>query len=96
MQQRLAAAGQQASLGQESFLTTLAAVADSTVADSHIEALSYRNRIMDLQLVVPSVPLLDQFAQGVASGERFEVRIQSANPGESGVEGRVQIAGAQP
>jgi general secretion pathway protein L len=96
MQQRLAAAGQQASLGQESFLTTLAAVAESTVADSRIEALSYRNRVMDLQLVVPSVPLLDQFVQGVAAGERFEVRIQSANPSDAGVEGRVQIAGAQP
>lgn len=96
MQRRLAAAGQQASASRESFLTTLAAVADATVPDSRIEALSYRNRVMDLQLVVPSVPLLDQFAQGVAAGERFDVRIQSANPSDAGVEGRVQIAGGQP
>jgi general secretion pathway protein L len=96
MQQRLAAAGQQSSLGQESFLTTLAAVSESMVAEGRIEALSYRNGVMDLQLVAPSVPLLDQFSQGVAAGGRFQVRIQSANPSDAGVEGRVQIAGAQP
>lgn len=96
VQQRLTAVGQRASTGQESFLTTLAAVADSIVAESRLEALSYRNRVMDLQLLVPSVTLLDQFAQGVAADNRFEAQIQSANPGESGVEGRVQVVGAGP
>jgi general secretion pathway protein L len=94
MRSRLAAAGQQGSAGGESFLTTLAVVADSRVADSRIEALNYRNRVMDLQLVVPSVTLLDAFAEQISGTNRFEARIQSANPSDSGVEGRVQVVGA--
>jgi type II secretory pathway component PulL len=94
VQRRLAAAGAQPSRGGESFLTTLAVVAESTTGDNRIEALSYRNRVMDLQLAVPSVALLDAFAQRVSDSDRFDVRIQSANTNDSGVDGRLQIVEA--
>jgi general secretion pathway protein L len=94
MQRRLAAAGAQPRRGGESFLTTLAVIAESTTGDSQIEALSYRNRVTDLQVAVPSVSLLDAFAQRVSDSDRFDVRIQSANTNDAGVDGRLQIVEA--
>lgn len=94
VQRRLSDAGAEASSRRESFLTTLAAVAESYSASGLIEALSYRNEVMDVQLVVPDVPALDAFAQQISSTERFDVRIQSANPSDDGVEGRLQIVAA--
>lgn len=73
------------------FLTALTAVAEARAPESRISALSYRNGVMDLQLVVPDVPALDAFARDVESGERFDVRIQNTGPEGDGVEGRVQI-----
>lgn len=96
VQSRLAAAGQATSTGTEGFLSTLAVVAASQVEDSRIEALSYRNRTLDLQVIVPSISLLDTFARAVNETNRFDVRIQSTNPGETGIEGRVQVVGAAP
>jgi type II secretory pathway component PulL len=93
---RLAAAGERASAGGESFLSTLTVIADAQGADSRIEALSYRNRIVDLQLVVPSITSLDTFQQNVASTNRFDVRIQNTAPRDGGLEGRVQVVGARP
>ncbi|HEY7672786.1 MAG TPA: type II secretion system protein GspL [Gammaproteobacteria bacterium] len=92
---RLAALGEQpaASAG---FLSTLAALAGSQVDGGSIEALSYRNRVMDLQLTVPSVMQLDTFAQRIGDDGRFVARIQSTNPSDAGVQGRVQIAEAAP
>lgn len=95
VQRRLSDAGAEAASSGESFLTTLAAVAESYSAATSIEALSYRNEVMDLQLVVPDVPSLDTFAQQISSTERFDVRIQSANPSDDGVEGRLQIVTAE-
>lgn len=80
--------------GSDQFLAALAAIADSRVAQSRIEALSFRNRVMDLQVVVPDVPTLDSFAQQIEGAGRFDVAIQSANPGNEGVEGRMQVVGA--
>jgi general secretion pathway protein L len=87
---RLAALGEQ-SAASAGFLSTLAILAESEV-DGRIEALSYRNRVMDLQLTVPSVMQLDAFAQRIGDDGRFDARIQSTNPNETGVQGRVQIA----
>jgi general secretion pathway protein L len=89
---RLAAAG--AGPGGEGFLTTLAAVAAARAADTRIDALSYRNRVMDLQLFVDSVPQLDEFARGVNDTHRFTTKIQSANQNDKGIDGRVQVAEA--
>lgn len=94
VRRRLSEAGADPVARDESFLSTLAAVAEFRPDNSLIEALSYRNDVMDLQLVAPSVPSLDSFAQQIADTDRFVARIQSANPSESGVEGRVQVVGA--
>jgi general secretion pathway protein L len=96
VQRRLAAAGQPSSGASRDFLATLAAVAASQRAQSRIEALSYRNAIMDLQLVVPDVPALDAFKESVEGSKRYEVKIQSTTPGQDGVEGRLQVVGANP
>jgi hypothetical protein len=76
-------------------LSTLAVVAESDIDAGRIEALSYRNHVLDLQLTVPSVAELDEFAQRIGSRGRFVAHIQSTTPSEAGVEGRVQIAEAQ-
>jgi general secretion pathway protein L len=89
---RLRAVG--AAPGAEGFLTTLAAVAAARSADTRIDALSYRNRTLDLQLFVGSVPELDEFARGVDDTHRFTTKIQSANQNDKGVDGRVQVAEA--
>jgi general secretion pathway protein L len=91
---RLAALGEQPG-ANAGFLSTLAVLAESEF-DGRIEALSYRNRVMDLQLTVPSVMQLDQFAQRIGNDGRFVARIQSTNPNETGVDGRVQIAEVGP
>lgn len=97
VRQSLSRAGVAASSGAgESFLTTLAALAERRDPASRIEALSYRNEIMDLQVVAPDIPSLDDFARAMTDTERFDVRIQSATPGDAGVEGRIQITGAAP
>jgi general secretion pathway protein L len=93
-QRRLSEAGAQSSMAGESFLSTLATVAEFRPGDSLIDALSYRNSVMDLQLTAPSVPSLDTFAQQIVDTDRFVARIQSANPSDAGVEGRIQVVGA--
>jgi general secretion pathway protein L len=92
VQQRLRDAGGSRSGSGETFLSTLAAIAQSRDAESRIEALSYRNQVMDLQLVASSVPALDEFRRGLGETQRFEAVIESANPTDAGVEGRVKIA----
>jgi general secretion pathway protein L len=96
MRSRLLAAGEQASSGSETFLSTLSVIADSQENESRIEALSYRNRVVDLQLTVPSVTSLDAFAQRISETDRFDVRVQSTTPRDSQVESRIQVVGAGP
>ena len=55
----------------ETFLSTLAAVAQSRNPASRIEALSYRNRTMDLQLLAANVAALDQFRTDLGQTQRF-------------------------
>jgi hypothetical protein len=75
-------------------LSTLAAVAVARDADTRIDALSYRNRAMDLQLIAPSVPKLDEFSRELEQTRRFDVEIEAANQSDDGTEGRVRIVGA--
>lgn len=79
--------------GERGFLVTLAAFSEARNADSRIEALSFRNGVMDLRVQAPSVPVLDEIARNVGAGGEFQVNIQSANPTDGGVEGRLQIVG---
>jgi general secretion pathway protein L len=85
-------AGEPVEGGGETFLSTIAAVAQSRHPASRIEALSYRNRTMDLQLTMPNVPALDEFGRRLSDTQRFDVRIQSTRSGDTGVEGRVQVS----
>ena len=92
VQQRLRDVGGSRSSSGETFLSTLAAIAESRDGESRIEALSYRNDVMDLQVIAPGVPALDAFRRGLGETQRFEAVIESANPTDDGVEGRIKIA----
>jgi general secretion pathway protein L len=89
----LSDAGQQTTGPNETFLTTLATIAEFRTNDSIIDGLSYRNAVMDLQVIAPSVPVLNTLAEQISDTERFEVRIQQAVPNDSRVEGRLQVVG---
>ena len=80
----------------EDFLSTLAAIAGARDGEMRIDALSYRNRVMDLQLLVPNVVALDEFSRALEQTRRFEVEIETANQRDSATEGRLRIAGANP
>jgi general secretion pathway protein L len=94
VQQRLGASA--AGAGGEDFLSTLAAVSAARDPAMHIDALSYRNRVMDLQLLATSVPALDEFARGLEQTKRFDAEIQAANQKDAGTEGRIRIVEAKP
>jgi len=94
VQQRLGVSA--AAVGGEDFLSTLAAVSSARDSAMHIDALSYRSRIMDLQLIAASVPALDEFARGLKQTKRFEAEIEAANQKDSGTEGRIRIVGVKP
>jgi general secretion pathway protein L len=93
VQQRLRASS---SGSGESFLSTLDAVAGARNAATRLGALSYRNRTMDLQLLVANVDELDAFARSLEQTRRFKPTIESTSQSEGGVEARLQIVGAQP
>ncbi len=80
-----------AGLGGESYLSMIAAVAAAHPPGSEATGMSFRNGILDLQLSVPSVPALDEFARRIEQGRPLQVRIQSTSPGDRGVDGRMQI-----
>jgi len=84
------------STNAETFLTTLDAVAAARDPELRIDSLNWRNRIMDLQLVAADVGVIDKFTKSLEQTHRFKPKIESANPNDTGVEGRVQIAGAAP
>jgi len=91
VQRRLANMGQQSDSRQESFLTTLSVVADAAMSAGELEALSYRNRVLDLEIVLPDVSELDAFTQRVARSELFEVRTLSNTSQDDGLRSRVQV-----
>jgi len=75
------------------FLATLSTVADASNGDNRIEALTFRNDVMDLRIDASSVVSLDELARAVGSNNLYEANIQSANPANDRVEGRLQIVG---
>ena len=94
VQQRLGASA--AGAGGDDFLSTLAAISTARDSAMHIDALSYRNRILDLQLLAASVPALDEFARGLEQTKRFNAEIQAANQKDNGIEGRIRVVGVKP
>jgi len=92
VQARLRASG---SAAAETFLTTLDAIAAARDPALRIDALSYRNRTMDLQLVAADVDAIDKFAKSLEQTRRFKPKIESANQNNDSIEGRLQIVSAQ-
>ncbi len=80
----------------DGFLSTLAAIVAARDADTRVQALSYRNRTMDLQIIVPSVVKLDEFSRTLEQTRRFDVEIEAANESDAGTEGRVRVVGVAP
>lgn len=73
-------------------LTTLAMLSEAMAQapNTNIEALSYRNNVTDLRVLTPSVDALDRIRQ--VAGERgVTAEIQSTNPRDQKVEGRLQF-----
>jgi general secretion pathway protein L len=88
--------GAEAGSSTEGYLSTLAAIAAVRDADLRIDALSYRNRVMDLQLMAPSVTALDEFSRALEQTRRFDVELEATNRVDSGTEGRIRIVEANP
>jgi hypothetical protein len=78
------------------FLATLAAIVAARDPQLRVDALSYRNRVMNLQLVATGVPALDEFARGLEQTRIFDAEIEAANQTDAGTEGRIRIVGATP
>lgn len=73
-------------------LTTLALLGEAMTQapNTDIEALSYRDNVTDLRVLTPSVDMLERIRQ--VAGERgVTAEIQSTNPRDSKVEGRLQF-----
>jgi general secretion pathway protein L len=88
--------GASAGSANEDFLSTLAAIAAAREEQVRIDALSYRNRAMNLQLVAPDVPAIEAFSRSLEQTRRFQVVLESTSPLDNGTEGRMRIAGANP
>ena len=56
-----------------------------------LETLTYRGGELDLQLIAPDVAALDQLRQQISEPGKFLAEIQSANPDDDVIKGRVQI-----
>ena len=74
------------------FLLALEEMAQAWNEDARLEALSYRTGVMDLRIVAPSVSALDEFSRDMSADGRLQASIQSANPTQDGILGRLQIA----
>ena len=74
------------------FLLALEEMAQAWNEGTRLEALSYRTGVMDLRIVAPSVSALDEFSRDISGNGRLQASIQSANPTQDGILGRLQIA----
>lgn len=88
--------GENAGAATENFLSTLAAIAAARDPAIRVDALTYRNRTMNLQLVGPSVTTLENFSRSIEQTRRFDVELESTSQLDDGTEGRVRIVGANP
>ncbi len=82
--------------GDSAFLDTLQAVATARDDETLVQAMSFRNGVTNLRVIAPDVQALDALAQALGGEGRFQANIQSATPGDDGVEGRLQIAELDP
>ena len=78
----------------EDFLSTLAAIADARDPQMRMDALSYRNRALSLQIVAPSAVAIAALQRELEETRRFSVELEANNPVDGGTEGRLRIVGA--
>ncbi len=73
-------------------LQTLSALSDAInkTPNTELEDIAYQDNIVSLRMMTPSVDALDQVRKLVAS-HQLTVDIQSANPRDNKIEGRLQI-----
>lgn len=80
------------------FLATLESIgtAMAQTSGTRIEAISYRDGVMDIRLTAPDVATLDRLRKAVDQDGRFTARIQSTDQQEGSVRSRlqIQVAGA--
>ena len=74
------------------FLVALEEMAQAWNEDTRLEALSFRTGVIDLRIVAGSVSALDEFARDMSRSGTFQASIQSANPTEDGILGRLQVS----
>jgi general secretion pathway protein L len=84
----------QADAGGENFLSILAAVAEQAGEADTFQSLSYRNRVLNVQLSAPNVQSLSELESKLEDTGRFDMSIQSTNPRDGGgLDARIQITG---
>ncbi|MEJ2601697.1 MAG: type II secretion system protein GspL [Gammaproteobacteria bacterium] len=80
------------------FLATLESISAAMrqTANTRIEAISYRDGVMDIRLTAPDVATLDRLRKLVGESGRFVAKIQSTDQQPDGVKSRlqIQVAGA--
>jgi len=60
-----------------------------------METVSFRSGSLDLQLIAPDVAALDRLRQLISDPGQFTAEIQSANPSNDVIEGRINITAAE-
>jgi general secretion pathway protein L len=60
-----------------------------------METISFRSGSLDLQLIAPDVAALDRLRQLVSDPGKFSAEIQSANPSDEVIKGRITIKPAE-
>ncbi len=93
LQSRLQTGGTSAAATGPGFVQALVVLADALDNSSGIkvDAVNFRNGVIDLRLQAPAVENLDKFRQNINDSGTFNANIQSANPGDSGIKGRMQV-----
>lgn len=94
MEQRLAAIGGPAMSTDAPFLEAIEVVSGALVSapEARIEAMSFRNGVMELKLSVPGVDTLDRIQRQIVAAGGFDSDILSANPRGDRYEGRLQVS----
>ena len=97
MGRRLADSGQTALGSGDGFLSTLTAVAELLDDAMSIDAISYRDQVMVLDLITPDVSYLEAFDQRLTQDDQFALDIQNTSPERDGsVSSRIRIQGRNP
>lgn len=93
MRSELAALRAAAGSGDSFFLEALAALSTATQGQGagQLDSIGFRNGVLDLKIIVPSVEVLDRIRQNMEGAGDFDVQLESANPSGNQVEGRIQL-----